>query len=245
MMMRPGSFRPDELVGADAGLDDLELAQIAAAAGVIERLTPSDSVEPTADFTERVMAALESEPTPRRGGWLGRIGHGRLITSVRGAWSIFVAGSGRPAGVRAAALGYVLVVLLAAASVTGAAAIGVGGALGFLSKDVSPTPSVLVEPTSAPDLGPVVEPSVAPEPSESFEPDASSGPDDSLEPGETSQGTPSGGSATGSTATPPASPEGSDDHGGSSARPSDHGDSGSPTGSPEPSETPKPSETPN
>ncbi|MEO5919186.1 MAG: hypothetical protein ABIQ17_06470 [Candidatus Limnocylindrales bacterium] len=249
MTMRPGSFRPDELVGADVDFEDAEVARVAAAAEVIERSTPSDSLQPTVDFTGRVMAALASEPTPRRAGWLRgaaeRLGLGRLVASVGGAWAIFVDASGRPAGVRAAALTYVLVVLLAAASLTGVAALGVGGALQFLSRDASPTPSLLVEPTTPPDLGPVVEPSFSPSPSESVEPDASGGPDDSLEPGETGPSTAPGGSTTGSTASPGASAEGSDDHGGASPSPSDdHGGSGSPSGLPEPSKTPRPSETP-
>ena len=63
MTMRPGSFRADELVGADVELEDAEVAQVAATAEVIERSTPSDSLQPTVDFTGRVMAALASEPT--------------------------------------------------------------------------------------------------------------------------------------------------------------------------------------
>lgn len=250
MSLLPGSFRPEEISGGEPAIRDSELAEAWAAARALEQAMPADPMRPTVDFADRVMAAVAAEPAPHAAGFLSglraRPGLGGLVASLRAAWFTAAGGSGRSFGVRAAALAYVFVVLLAAASLTGVAALGTVGAFGLLPGERSPVPSGPVaspSPDQTDAVGPSdsPEPSGSPEPSESAEPSESSGPDDSLEPDESSN--PSSavpGATTSPVGTAPPgvgpSPSSSDDSGGSG--------SGSPSDSPRPSDTPKPSETP-
>ncbi len=245
MSLSPGSFRPEEISDVDAVIRDGELAAAYAAARSLEQAMPVDHVRLSPDFADRVMAAVAAEPLPRAAGFLygvfARPGPASLVASIREAWSTAAGASGRPFGVRAAALAYVFVVLVAAVSVTGAAALGTAGAFGLLSDDGSAAPTeVIASPTTEPSHS--AEPSSSPEPSESAEPSESPDVDESTEPSETPTSKPVGGPGT----TPLPTPS-DDDGGGASASPSDdHGGSetGSPTDSPRPSDTPKPSETP-
>ena len=251
MTLRPGSYRPDEVGGADAPIRDSELAEAYAAARLLERAMPTDPVTRSGDFVDRVMAAVVREPAPQPAGFLGALlahpGPSNFIASVRSAWTTAAGAAGRPVRVRAAAMAYVLAVLLVAVSLTGVAAFGTAGAIGgLLGQDRSSDPSGLVtspSPSLSDDVGPSesAEPSDSAEPSESTEPSGSSPPEDSLQPGETPR--PSSSRTPGVSA----SPQASDDHGESPSPSSSDdmsGSSGSPSDTPRPSDTAKPSETP-
>lgn len=239
MSLTPRSFRPEEIGDADTTIRDGELAAAYAAARLLEQAMPIDHMRLSSDFSDRVMAAVAFEPAPRAAGFLAgvmaRPGPRSLLASVREAWTTVAGASGRPFGVRAAALAYVLVVLIGAASVTGAVAVGTVGALNFLSGDQSPVASQSVaSPSPSPDQTDAIQPSGPPEPSESAGPSESPGVEASSGPGETPTTQPSNRSGptpspNGSDDQPSTSPSSSDDHG---------GDSGSPTDSPRPSETP-------
>ena len=249
MTAGPGSYRPAEADGADAAIHDSELAEAHAAARLLERAMPADPMTRSGDFVDRVMAAVAMEPAPRAGGFLGAFtahpGPATFLASIRSAWRTAAHAAGRPFRIRATALAYVLAVLVAAVSLTGVAAIGTAGALGWFQRDGSQEPSGLVtspEPSPSDEIGPSgsPEPSESAEPSESVEPSESSGPGDSLEPGESPRPTSSRAPSAS------ASPGTSDDHGESPSPSSsdDSSGSGSPSDTPRPSDTPKPSETP-
>ena len=251
MSLTPGTFRPEEINGADPPIREGDLSQALAAAHSLEQAMPSDSVRSSSGFANRVMAAVAVEPAPRSAwffaGVLAHPGLASLAGSVRGAWSTAAGRADRPFGVRAAALAYVFVVLIAAVSVTGAAALGAAGAFGFLSDDGSPVPSEVVASPS-PDQTDGIGPWASPEPSESAEPSESTGPNGSREPDGSleADATPTSRPSTRPSASP--SPVASDDHG-ETPSPSSSGDSAgsgsrSPTDSARPSDTPKPSETP-
>jgi len=245
MSQTPGSFRPSELDGSEQRAGDADLAGAYAIARELEASLPTESIGPSADFTDRVMAAVALEPAPRPAGFLAalraRPGLAGLAASVREAWAVVGGGPGRPMRARGFALAYVLAVLVIGTSLTGVAAYGAAGALGLLDADASPTPSVqeTVAPSTTP--GPLPTPTVtptatpsptpaesleSPEPTESAEPDGSSEPEESDDHGGDSPGASDGGAS---------SPEPSLDDD-SAAEPSD---------TPRPSDTPKPSQTPN
>ncbi|MEO8208485.1 MAG: hypothetical protein ABI598_05575 [Chloroflexota bacterium] len=230
------AFRPEELDGADDPVRDADIAEAHAAARELEGSLTGDAVHVPASFTDRVMAAVHASPAPVRPGILAPLvaapGLGGLISSLRGAWGLVISGSGRSVGLRATGLAYILVVLLAATSLTSFAAIGAAGAIQYLTGGQSPAPSVM-EPTKSPLPTGTVEPSGSPEPSESMEPSNSAEPGESLKPSE------SPAAPTTGTPSPRPTPEHSDEHPSSSPDASDdHGGSGSPTESPKPSETP-------
>jgi hypothetical protein len=243
MSQTPGSFRPTELSGADRSPSDGELATAWSIARELEASLPPETVGPSPRFADAVMAAVAREPAPRRAGFLAalraRPGLAGFAASFREAWTVAVGGPGRPAGARGLALAYVLAVLVIGTSLTGVAAYGAAGALGFLDGDRSPTPSVETpspEPSSSP------EPSRTPDVSTSPEPSASAEPSESVEPSDSKSPEPT---ATAPRSSPKASPEASDDHGGSSPSPSAGDDSSpEPSRTPRPSDTPKPSESP-
>jgi hypothetical protein len=246
MSQTPGSFRPSELDGSEQRAGDADLAGAYAIARELEASLPSESIGPSADFTDRVMAAVALEPAPRAAGFLAalraRPGLAGLATSVRAAWAVVGGGPGRPMRARGFALAYVLAVLVIGTSLTGVAAYGAAGALGLFDADASPTPSVqeTVAPSTTPAPSASPSPTVTPSPSptESVEPTKSVEPSESVEPSGSSE------------------PEESDDHGGDSPGASDDGASSpepslddesaaEPSDTPRPSDTPKPSQTPN
>lgn len=258
MSMNPGSFRPEELTGADSGMTDAERAQSYSAARELEQAIGSEQFHPAAGFTNRVMAAVANEPAPRSAGFLApllaRHSLAGAVASVRTAWSIALNGAGRPVGARGLALAYVLAVLLIGVSLTGAAAYGAAGAIGLLGPDGTPRPSLVApgpthspeasseasEPAGSEDPSESVEPSESPDASESPDPGASNHAEDSPAPGATDSPRESvdHGGAT-------ESPSASDDHGGAAASPDSSDDSGGGSGSGSPTQSPKPSDTPN
>jgi uncharacterized membrane protein YgcG len=193
-MMGPRNVQPDELGDAE-GMDLQDAMRVG------NRLLESMDDLPFTmreDFSDRVMGALADEPTPGATGFLVPLRRrglpAGLVESVRQAWASV--GSGRPMLGRSAALAYVLAVVIAGVSLTGAVTIGPAGALGLLGgPSPSPTPSVL-QPTVAPPSVPP--PSIPPAPTSS--PNVTDGPErPTPSPTETDDG-----------------PEASDDHGGNS-----------------------------
>jgi uncharacterized membrane protein YgcG len=213
-------FRPGELAGSDdASASGAEEAELLSMARDLERLARSGDVTPSADFAERVAAAIATEPMPQpataAGSALRRRRMGQLIAAVRDSWRIAWSGN-RPLAMRAQAAALVLVAVLALGSVGGLAAAGAWSALG---PHAIPTavPAVSASPSATP--SPSEEPSKSPESSPSSEPSES--PEDSPQPTRTSRPTED------HTARPAETPEGTDDHGGRDGG----GDSGSDDGS--------------
>jgi hypothetical protein len=214
----PTRFRPSEI---DSDLPAGEQAEAMAPARELEWLAATDDVAPSAGFTDRVMAAVAAEPTPRpvsaaasatRRGALGGV-LAAFVDLWRVAWT-----GGRPLAARAPAMA--LVVLILAGSI-GVGAVGVG-ALARLAQgpDDSPVPTPVVSPT--PPATPSVPPSAEPSASPSAEPSPS------VEPTET----PEASSSDGSTASPRPT---------RTPRPTD---TPRPTRTPRPTDTPEPTETP-
>jgi hypothetical protein len=246
MSQTPGSFRPSELDGADVRASDGDLAGAWSTARELEASLPTESIMPSAGFTDRVMAAVALEPAPRSAGFLAVLraqpGLAGLVASVREAWAVVAGGPGRPVRSRGFALAYVLAVLVIGTSLAGVGGYAAAGALGLLDRDASPTPTVQETkeppPTPAPSPSPTPTVTPTPSPTESVEPTGSVEPSESVQPGESVE---PGGSP---------GPEESDDHGGDTPAASDDGASspapsaGEDDHSAEPSDTPRPSDTP-
>jgi hypothetical protein len=191
----------------------------------LESLAAGDAVRPSVGFDDGVMAAIALEPPPRlvvRRASAGRRGMvSEFLVALGEAWRVASTG-GRPVSVRAQALGFVLVVLVAGGALTTAAAVGVGA---FLQGNGQATPSLRQAPTIGPTTLQTTEPSVSPVP------DDSAGPSESPEASEPAE-------APEATATPKA---------GETAKPAG---TLRPTRTPRPTETPhaedtqKPGETP-
>ncbi len=182
----PAEIRPD----AGPGPSDAELAEAMLAARELEALGARDAVGPTVGFEDRVMAAIATEPAPRvlvRPGRNVRYGLlGGFAISVRDAWRV-ATGGGRPVVVRAQAMAFVLLVVLATGSLSVFAAVGAASLLGpgpiatprvplRTASPAPPSPSTLPSalpspsPTASPSSSPTVEPSEAGEPGTSAKP---------------------------------------------------------------------------
>ncbi|MEO7663582.1 MAG: hypothetical protein ABIV26_00520 [Candidatus Limnocylindrales bacterium] len=261
MSQVPGSFRPVEIAGADRDSSEADVIAAVTTARELERALPMESIGPSAGFADRVMAVVAREPVPRPLGFLAglraRPGPTAFAASVRDAWGMATRGSGRPGAARGMAMAYVLAVFLIGASITGFAAYGWAGALGFLDGEASPSPSpTLVVPSPGPSAKPTPEASTsAPVASEPPVPSESPEPSSSPEPVGSNQPPPSddhGGPApTAVPSRPPATPEPlsspgpSDDHG--LDNPSQSPEAAAtlqPSDTPQPSETTQPSESP-
>ena len=186
---QPQPFGPDELDGVSGVQPDELMAELRLARD-LESVAARGSVRPSADFTERVMAAVAREPVaaPVRaaGTALRRGAFVAFVASLRDAWRVTVSPS-FPMAMRAQAMALVLVVAGVAA---GSGAV-TAGALGLLDGDrATPTPPV---ETPSPSIEATPEPSMtpqSPEPSGSDSPspsldDESSEPSGSAEPTET------------------------------------------------------------
>jgi hypothetical protein len=163
-----GRFDPSEL--RTAGEPDPSIATLAGelvTARELEGLAAADGIRPGEGFDARVMAAVATELAPRA---IVRSSAGRggrpaaFLFAVRDAWGI-ASTRGRPIGVRAQALAFVLVVLVAAGSVAAAGAVGLGG---LLSGGPIASPSFDAAPSTAPNSATPT----TPRPSESAVPSA-------------------------------------------------------------------------
>lgn len=222
-MTGPGRrFDPAELRGDGTDVTDGELADALAMARELEALSARDQIAPTAGFEDRVMEAIAAEAPPRLVVWpAGRARPLAFIAAVGEAWRV-ATGGGRPFAVRAQAMAFVLLVVLATGSLASVAAIG---AANLLSSPPGPTPTVVpaVDPSPTPTL-PAEPTPVSPSPSPS--PDTMS----SAEPG----------------ATETDDPGATDDDGSETAEPTeDHEtETAKPTATPKSTKTPRPTETP-
>ncbi len=188
-------FRSSE-VEPDAGPrpSDAEIAQVMIAARELETLTELDTAGPSVGFEERVMTAIAAEPAPRlrlrsaravRGGFVVA-----FLMSVRDAWRL-ATGGGRPLAIRAQAMAFVLLVVLATGSFSTVIAVG---AASFLSSGPSPSPTLpgrTAHPTVAPTqnptdgLAPTTTPSPSPGNDQTSEPTATDESGETAEPTET------------------------------------------------------------
>jgi hypothetical protein len=231
---RPGDTQPS----------DAELADALGVARDLEALAASEGIRPTDGFEDRVMAAIADEPAPRlvvRPGTAVRGGRaGAFLLAVRDAWGVATSG-GRPIGVRAQALAFVLLVVVAAGALTTATAVTVGG---LLQRNESPAPSVQPAPSVVPTPVVAPTPSTIPKPTQSAEPSETPEATETAEPTELSEAdeTEKPGETPRPTRTPRATetpepdetpdpddtpdPEGTDDHSGSGGG-GDDGDGGS------------------
>lgn len=225
-------FDPSELVTpGESGPPASEQADAMLAARDLEVLAANDLIRPTEGFEDRVMAAIATEPAPKlvvrpasavRGGRLGA-----FLIAVRESWGVASTG-GRPTAVRAQALAFVLLVVLAVGTMTTVAAVGVGSFLtnrGPGPTDAAPSfqPVATESPESSegPEASNSTEPSETAEPSETPEATETAEPGETEKPGETPRATrtprPTRTPKPNQTAEPTETPEGSDDHGGGSS----------------------------
>lgn len=224
----PGEPEPPVTERADALLSARELESVTA-----------EGIHPTEGFEDRVMAAIATEPAPRlvlRPGSAVRGGRaGSFLIAVRDAWAVATSG-GRPVGVRAQALVFVLLVVVAAGTLTSAAVIGVGG---LLNADRGSAPTIEPETTLTPTpVGPS-QPSAEPTAGESAEPSETPGASDSAEPSETPEATDT--SETGKTPATETQRETAAPRATETPEPTEGTEGTEPPG---PAETPRPPETP-
>ena len=218
-------FRPGELDGLGDQARPDEVADAVRLAQLIERTVTVDDVRPTADFADRVMAALATEPTPRR----SRLA--AFAIAIGAAWQTATSAN-RPPLVRARAVAILLAVVVLAASLGGAASLAAAGAYQLLRPNPSTGPviSPLPGPSARPSASPTPAPSLEPRPSPSPATDPSAPPSAATEPVDTAE------------------PTASDRHGGGGGGDGGGGGSGKPTPTPgrtpRPTKTPEPTETP-
>lgn len=200
-----GRFHPSEL-DLEQGPESAELL---ATARDLEAYAASGLASPTVGFEDRVMAAVATEPMPRRAG------RGFLAT-VRDAWAIAF-GAGRPMAHRVQAFAMLFALALAIGSVGSVAVIGATRLLGDqgpLPPTVpSPSPNPSPSPTPvSPSPSPSVAPSPTPTPSPRTSPTETAEPSGTDDHGGSGSGSGSGNSGSGSGSDDAAS----DDSGGSS-----------------------------
>lgn len=229
-----GPFNQGEIAGADDPKGTpAEQAAALAVARELEQLAAAGDVRPTEGFADRAWAAIAVEPLPKpatAAGLAARRGSLRgVLAALADTWRVAFS-PGRPFAVRAQALAFVLVVILATASVGGAVAVG---AASFFNGPASPTPSNEVLPAS-PSPSPAVvespEPSKSPSPSETVEPSTSPRPGGG---GPTPRPTPEPTVRPTDAHSPEPTDERGGDHGGSPGSSPDATPDGTPDGSPD------------
>jgi hypothetical protein len=218
-------FDPSELQDGDPDPADASAAELLVARD-LEAFARNESVTPTVDFEDRVMAAIALEPPPRAAAGVGVVG---LIAAVRNAWRLTWSG-GRPLAVRAQALALVLLAALALGSLGAVAAVGVGRILAPNTPPVAPTPLLNSPPSMRPSPSPVVSPSPSPTPSASPTPTVDA--TNTAEP--TQAAGPTNGSGSGSGSGNDSSGPGSGSSDDSSGPGSEPGETSEPTQTPEP-----------
>ncbi|MFL5679859.1 MAG: hypothetical protein ACJ77B_04595 [Chloroflexota bacterium] len=214
MTMGRAPFGPDELP-LESG-DAANLATSLRIGRELDGFAADTSIEPSADFTTRVMAAVAQEPTPRPVAAASRaVAAGRplgFLAALRDSWRVATTG-GRPALIRAQALAFVLVAFLTVGGVAGFAG---AAALRLLDPDDVPPPAPIVAPTPTPPVSPTPTPTPTSTPTSS--------PTKTAHP--TVRPTP-----TPPRRTPTPTPTGTDDHGGGGPGATDDHGGGSGSGS--------------
>jgi len=224
---RPSRFRPGELDAADLGPS--AQAELLRTARELEWLAAAEGVDPAADFTDRVMAAVRREPAPRP--LAAALGAARrrspiaALSALGDLWRVAFTG-GRPFAVRLPAMA--LVALLVLGSIT-TGALGAGALAGFLGRTPDATPALSSSPV---EFSASPSPSASPLETESPEPSGQPGSSESPEPSDTLK-------PTDASAQTPAATEDGSAHPSATPRPTSHS-----TQAPDATETPKPGETP-
>ena len=138
-----GSGRRFDLAELSNGAEALTEAEIVAATAIardLEAIAERDDA-PTVAFSDKVMATIAAEPTPKPtrvfGAALRTRRFGTAVAAVGDAWRVAF-GGGRPFTVRGQALALVLVVLIGVLGLGGGAAVG---AARLLNPDVAPSPT--------------------------------------------------------------------------------------------------------
>lgn len=181
MSHRP--FHPSEL--GDVA-DPLASADLLLMARELERLD-GGPIRPSDGFTDRVLGAIGAEPLPAPmavAGLAAREGRfGAMVVALRDTWHVAWSG-GRPLAVRAQAMAFVLLLIVAVGSVGAVTTVGAFNAL--FPTTSSPSPTL---PVANPSLQPAQtpEPTETPEPSRSAEPAKSAEPTESPEPTQTTK----------------------------------------------------------
>jgi hypothetical protein len=156
--MSRGPFQMSELDGVGGGAASADLL---AMARELERLD-GGAIRPSDGFTDRVLAAIGSEPLPGPMAVAGLAARqrrlGTMLAALRDTWHVAWSG-GRPLAVRAQAMAFVLLLIVAVGSVSGLAAVG---AVNALFPPSSP-PSLQPNPTLH-DASPSPEPTETPAP---------------------------------------------------------------------------------
>lgn len=160
------SFHPSELSGADAVQPTTaELADSLLVARELESQLAANDVHPSSGFADRVMAAVAAQPLPQpataAGLALRRGRLGAMLTALADNWRITFSGH-HPLAVRAQAMAFVLVAILAVGSLGGVAAIGAVRLLEPAPSVPGPVPSQPL-PLSRPTPSPSIEPTDNPE----------------------------------------------------------------------------------
>jgi len=156
-------FDPSELQDGDTAARDAAATGVLDIARDLEAFSRSESVTPSVDFEDRVMAAIALEPPPRTAGGLGLAG---LVAAIRDSWRLAWSG-GRPLAVRAQALALVLLAAIALGSLGAVAAVGIGRLLAPDQSTVTPAPLPTPHPSMLPSLRPEASPSPSPTPTAS------------------------------------------------------------------------------
>lgn len=216
-MTGPGRrFDPAELLddeGTRTAADVLDTADIAREL----ELVAGREAGPGEHFTDRVMAAIATEPTPQPTIAFGlalRAGRARAALGAIGDSFRVAFSGGRPLAVRGQALALVFVVLVGVLGTGGGAAIG---AARLLAPDATPTPTPTEEPVPSPTPEPTPSPTPTPTPTDSPAPTPTAEPTETAEPTSTDDDEPestddSSGSGSGSNSgTGSNSSSGSDD----------------------------------
>jgi hypothetical protein len=183
--MSRGPFHPSELDGIGQGAGSADLL---ATARELERLD-GGAIRPSDGFTDRVLAAIGSEPLPRPmtvAGLAARQGRlGTMLAALRDTWHVAWSG-GRPVAVRAQAMAFVLLLIVAVGSVSGLATVGAYNTLfppssppSMQPNPTNPTRQETTAPPEPTETTAPAAPTVAPTPTETPEPT------DTPEPGKT------------------------------------------------------------
>lgn len=230
-------FHPNELTGADAVQQTTaELAEALAMARELESRLAATDVHPSSGFADRVMAAVVAQPRPqpalaaavalRR----GRIGE--MLAALADNWRVTFSGHHPPA-VRAQAMAFVLIAILAVGSLGGVAAIGAVRLLGPAPSQPVPASqqAPVSQPTPSPDRGPTIsDPTETPEPTDTAEPRETAEPtgtkDPKKTPGTTEEPGPSETAEPNETDEPGRTDSGDGSHGGDGSGGSDGGGQG-------------------
>jgi uncharacterized membrane protein YgcG len=214
-------FDPSEL--QTPGVAEPSAAKLAGALGAardLEALAASDGIRPTDGFDDRVMAAIALEPIPRAivigGNAVRGTGVAGFLYAVRNAWRVGSTGD-RPFAVRAQALAFVFVVLVAAGSLAGAGVIAVAGLFDG-NNTPAPTPQAVPTALPTPNMQTTPSPSPSADPTETAQPTETAEPTETPDPGQTARPT--------RTPRPAETPQPTDDHGGGGGPGPDGGGSG-------------------